>query len=68
MGLNIKLPCKAYAYMGGLTPDLDIVITPHRVIVTGYDPETGYCDLTDREGNPFPEIKLTNIGFDLQNN
>lgn len=68
--INIKLPCKAWAYLGVFTNGMasGLTIKACEVVVTSYNPDTGYCDMTDMEGNTFTEVNLTNVGFDLKNN
>lgn len=63
--LNITLPCEAWAYVGRFTSirALSFVLTPYRVIVTDYDAESDYCELTTLDGKEFPSVNITNIGF-----
>jgi len=62
--INIELPCLAYAYMGCLDENTcGIELTTLKVIVVVYDEKSKYCELTDLEGEPFPSMCITNIGF-----
>ena len=63
ININIELPCKAFAYTHGFDDQYNTVTSITEVIVIQYDKKSGYCELSTLDGNYFPSIKITNLGF-----
>jgi len=63
--ITINLPCKAYFHMGVFTSELASSLTTKtvKVIVTSFDKESGYCDLTDMDGNYWPCANINSLSF-----